>query len=292
MLLILLILVIFTSCKKDVDVELEYDTYVGNITYNEKNECVSYQKFYYKNNNLIKEVDSFGITNYIYDSNNNLVKVNSRNGNYNLYEYNSQNKLLSQKEFNSNTLEREIQMIYQDTLLIKKTYNPQRTDSMSFYYFYDSMNRLDSVRSKWGNSYHSYTPNSHKIIQFNGGLKTYEKNFTYENGKISRSIYSEFDLSGVVSYTSEVSYKYNEIMNIVKIVMKSERLGVIESYREDRFSYNEKGKLSSIETYTIDSKLIKYEDYTYTGDKLVKTQYYDADGNKISHTIVEYAYKK
>ena len=143
----LLILVILTSCEKENYVESDFDTYVGRITYNEKNEYLWHEKRYYKNNLIVKiDCSPTYIWNYQYDKNNNIVKFDQGEGSYNLNQYDSKNRCIIVKRYISDTLSVVTHKSYSDTLLTKEIEFNKYGDSISTTnYYYNKQNQLDSI---------------------------------------------------------------------------------------------------------------------------------------------------
>lgn len=289
----LLFLVILTSCEKEINVDSDFDTYVGKITYNEKNEYLRHEKRYYKNN-LIVKIDcapSF-IWNYKYDQNSNIVKFDQGEGCYYLSQYDSKNRCTIVKQYNSDTLYLETHNSYSDTLLTKEISFNKFGDSISTTnYFYNKENQLDSVIGKWEKIYHYYTSDSHKIIKLQNNIKHFESNTFFQNKLIS--IYEEtyFSDAGIKIQSLKDTKNYDEKGNLIRSVLEQFHYWG-NSYGDYRFLYTADGKLYKSELYDIDSKLEKYKEYIYDGETLVKEQSYDSTGNKTEHTIVEYSNKK
>jgi len=211
-----------------------------------------------------------------------------------LYEYDSQNRRIKEQIFVSDTLYKETHKLYKDTFLIKEIFVNKNGDSLSNrIYYYNTINQLDSVIGKWDKIYHYYTSDSHKIITLQNDIKHSERNTTFENGLISTYKESYFTNSGITYQSQSETRKYDGNKNLVKLEITHFELydnSII--YRDYRYSYNSNSTMNKSELYDADSKLIHYMDYIYQGDKLVKKQSYDANGNKAGYTNVEYAYIK
>jgi|GEM_PF-3531102 len=295
--IIFLILVAFTSCEKndEKDNMINYDTYIGYLNYNENNEYLYHEKYYYKNDLIVKLDHSPSyIWNYTYDTKNNLIKFDDGMESVFLYEYDSQNRRIKEQQFVSDTLYKETHKIYKDTFLMKEIFVNKNGDFLSnTIYYYNSMNQLDSVIGKWDKIYHYYTSDSHKIIKLQNNIKHSERNTTFENGLISTYKESYFTNSGITYQSQSETRKYDGNKNLVKLeITHFELYDNSTIYRDYRYSYNSNSTMNKSELYDADSKLIHYMDYIYQGDKLVKRQSYDANGNKAGYTNVEYAYIK
>ncbi|HLP04715.1 MAG TPA: hypothetical protein VK152_04720 [Paludibacter sp.] len=289
----LLILVILTSCEKEIYVESDFDTYVGRITYNEKNEYLRHEKRYYKNNLIVKiDCSPTYIWNYQYDKNNNIVKFD-QGGCYDLFQYDSRNRCTIVKRYISDTLSVVTHKSYSDTLLTKEIDFNKYGDSISTTnYYYNNQNQLDSVIGKLEKIYHYYTSDSHKVVMLHNNIKYFESNTYFVNKLIS--IYEEtyFSVTGIKTQSLKDTKKYDEKGNLIQSVLEYFSYYTGNSYYDTRYLYTTDNKLYKLESYDIDSKLEKYIEYTYDGDRLVKEQLYDSLGNKTEHTIVEYSNKK
>jgi len=295
--IIFLILVAFMSCEKndEKDNMINYDTYIGYLNYNENNEYLNHEKYYYKNDLIVKLDHSPAyIWNYTYDTKNNLIKFEDGMVSVFLYEYDSQNRRIKEQQFVSDTLYKETHKIYKDTFLMKEIFVNKNGDFLSnTIYYYNSMNQLDSVIGKWDKIYHYYTSDSHKIIKLQNNIKHSERNTTFENGLISTYKESYFTNSGITYQSQSETRKYDGNKNLVKLeITHFELYDNSTIYRDYRYSYNSNSTMNKSELYDADSKLIHYMDYIYQGDKLVKKQSYDANGNKAGYTNVEYVYIK
>jgi len=291
----ILILVVFTSCEKEINVDFDYDTFISNVTYNEKNEFLRQENYYYKNNKIIrKDCAPSYIWNYTYDTNNNLIRSDFGNSCYLLYEYDSENRCVKEKQFVSDTLYLETQKIYLDTLLSKEIFFNKSKDVLSTtLYYYNTNQQLDSVIGLSERTYHFYTPNSHKIVNYKNNAKDFEKKTTFENGLISTYEESYYSPSGIYFQGQKETKQYDNKKNLVRLEIEhfeySENSTV---YLDYRYSYNSDGTLNKTELYDKDSMLVLYTECEYEADKLVKKQSYDSKGNKTDHTIIQYSYKK
>lgn len=289
----LLILVILTSCEKENNIEINYDTYVGRITYNEQNEYLRHEKRYYKNNLIVKiDCSPTYIWNYQYDSNNNIVKFD-QGGCYDLYQYDSRNRCTIVKRYISDTLSVVTHKSYSDTLLTKEINFNKSGDSISTTnYFYNKQNQLDSVIGSWEKIYHYYTSNSHRIVKIWDDIKRFESNTFFQNKLIS--IYEEtfFSDDGSKIQSLKDTNNYDEKGNLIQSVLEQFSYYSGNSYYDTRYLYTTDNKLYKLEIYNRDSKLEKYIEYSYEGDRLVKEHLYDLLENKNEYTIVEYSNKK
>jgi hypothetical protein len=291
----LLIFVVFTSCEKEINVDFDYDTSISNITYNEKNEFLRQENYYYKNNRIIrKDCTPAYIWNYNYDTNNNLTKYDLGNNCYFLYEYDSENKCIKEKQFVSDTLHLETQKIYLDTLLSKEIFfNKSKVVLSTTLYYYNTNRQLDSVIGLSERTYHYYTSNSHKIVNYKNNTKDFEKNTTFENGLISTYEESYFLSNGIKFQGQKETKKYDDKRYLVRLEIEHfEYYDNNTIYIDYRYSYNADGTLNKTELYDKDSKLVLYTECEYEVDKLVKKQSYDSKGNKTEHTIIQYTNKK
>jgi len=292
--IIFLVSLAFNSCKEK-EVVTNYDMYIGYLNYNEKSELLSQEKYYYKNNLIVKLDHSPAyIWNYTYDTKNNLIRFEDGMVSVFLYEYDSQNRRIKEQQFVSDILYLETHKLYKDTFLIKEIFLNKAGDTLSnTVYYYNTMNHLDSVIGKWDKIYHYYTSDSHKIVALQNNIKCSEKYTTYENGLISTYKESYFTQSGVAFQGQEEKRKYDEKKNLVRLeITHFELYDKSTVYLDYRYTYNSNNSMNKSELYDADSKLILYIDYIYQDDKLVKKQSYDGNGNKTGYTNIEYAYIK
>jgi hypothetical protein len=287
-------LLAFTSCKENEEMT-NYDTYIGYLNYNENDEYLSHEKYYYKNGLIVKLDHSPSyIWNYTYDTKNNLIKFEDGMVSVFLYDYDSQNRRIKEQQFVSDTLYLETHKLYKDTFLMKEIFLNKAGDTLSnTIYYYNTTNQLDSVIGKWDKIYHYYTSDSHKVVSLQNNIKHSEKYTTFENGLISTYKESYFTQNGIAFQGQEETRKYDGMKNLVRLEITHYELYENSTiYRDYRYSYNSNNTMNKSELYDADSKLILYIHYIYLSDKKEKKQSYDANGNKTLYTNVEYAYMK
>ncbi|NJK98392.1 MAG: hypothetical protein HC905_28870 [Bacteroidales bacterium] len=157
------------------------------------------------------------------------------------------------------------------------------------YYYYNNDNQIDSVISDKSKTYHSYSSDNHSITKINSdNIKYYESITTYENGfttKFEEYYYNE-DSELYKSFIESKEYDGNK--KLIKITLEQFDLYSNSShYDEIRTSYDSFGRKARSDSYYANHNLLRYQEYIYDGDNLVKIQSYDSGGNKTGYTRIE-----
>jgi hypothetical protein len=290
----LMIVIVFIGCKKEnsdfQDSDLKYDCFKSSITYTESNRFQYQENFYYLNN-LIVRIDCSPnyILNYEYDNFNNLTKYEFGEGYY-LYEYDNLNRCILSERFIEDELFEKIYKHYSDTILTKEILLRGNNDTLLITdYYYNGNNEIDSVISSNSKTYHSYSLNRHIITKFDiNDIKLSESITSYENGLITKLEEYYYNLNGELFQSFIEAKVYDENKNLIKLITEQNDFSSnYNTYDEARYLYDAEGRKIRDDLFDANSNLLRYNEYIYEEDKLVKRQSYDSAGNKIGYTKID-----
>ena len=253
-------------------VAVEKNTYdlLGNVTfkYDKKQNLTKY--VYDINQNLIKVTNALNeVTTYLYDLNNNLIKVTDGRGKVTEYTYNSLNNELTEKDALANIEYKEYYIngllskrITRNTDVIDYTYDihGRLIEENDISYVYDNNSNLLEVNNENNETIRSYDELDRVISKEESSLIStyvydidgYKEKTTDPKGNI---VIKEYDKVGrLKDVNSEVEYEYNVDGTLKKLTYAN---GVIEEYY-----YNQDKTLNKL--ININDDII--EEYRYEYD--------------------------
>lgn len=284
------IVILFSSCEKNNQSELiHYDCLKKTTDYNSADEILYWYVSFYKNDKRIKlEYSDGSFQEYKYDSFGNTISVIS-NGNKTEYEYNSDNKVVKTKYYTNNQLDYYRVSVYKDTL-IDRTYGiDNKNDTIGWsLHFYNSKNRIDSIKSDHTDTYFFYSSEIDSIISKSKEdkikskmfLKYLDGNKIYEEGRL----YSFFN----EEYRYYIkNWEYNEKGLLIRQTEDHLYVSGETQWIDIRKIYNTNNRVSRSELYDASNNLIAYSIYFYKNQVLVKSESYDNQNNLTSYSLFE-----